>query len=119
MDLELSGKIAIVTGSTKGLGLAIADALLQEGCHVTICARGEAGLADAVEKLRTLPGGAERILAVQADLSTEKGVADVILRTVDTFGGLDILVNNVGLAKGSDIVSTRDSEWQEAFDQTQ
>ena len=118
MDLELSDKIAIVTGSTKGLGLAIAASLLQEGCRVTICARGEAGLADAVEKLRALPGGTERILAVQADLSTEKGVADVILRTVDTFGGLDILVNNVGLAKGSDIVHTTDTEWQEALDQT-
>ena len=118
MDLGLSDKIAIVTGSTKGLGLAIAASLVQEGCRVTICARGEAGIADAVEKLRTRPGGAERILAVQADLSTEKGVADVILRTVETFGGLDILVNNVGLAKGSDIVSTSDSEWQEAFDQT-
>ena len=118
MDLELADKTAIVTGSTKGLGLAIAASLVQEGCRVTICARGEAGLADAVEKLRTLPGGTERILAVQADLSTEKGVADVILRTVETFGGLDILVNNVGLAKGSDIVHTTDAEWHEALDQT-
>jgi len=118
VDLELADKTAIVTGSTKGLGLAIAASLVQEGCRVTICARGEAGLADAVEKLRTLPGGTERIMAVQADLSTEKGVADVILRTVETFGGLDILVNNVGLAKGSDIVHTTDAEWHEALDQT-
>jgi 3-oxoacyl-[acyl-carrier protein] reductase len=118
VDLELTNKVAIVTGSTKGLGFGIAQALIEEGCRVTICARGEAGLADAVEKLRTLPGGAERILAVQADLSTEKGAADVILRTVETFGGLDILVNNVGLARGSDIVHTTDGEWHEALDQT-
>jgi len=118
MDLGLAGKIAIVTGSTRGLGLAIATELVQEGCQVTICARGETGIADAVEHLRTLPGGAEQVLAVQADVSTDKGVADVILRTVETFGGLDILVNNVGLAKGSDIVNTTDVEWQEAFDQT-
>jgi 3-oxoacyl-[acyl-carrier protein] reductase len=118
MDLGLAGKVAIVTGSTRGLGLAIATALVEEGCHVTICARGEAGIADAVEHLRTLPGGTERVLAVQADVATDKGVADVILRTVETFGGLDILVNNVGLAKGSDIVNTTDAEWQEAFDQT-
>jgi 3-oxoacyl-[acyl-carrier protein] reductase len=118
VDLELTNKIAIVTGSTKGLGFGIAQALVEEGCRVTICARGETGLADAVEKLRTLPGGAERILAVQADLSTEKGAADVILRTVETFGGLDILVNNVGLARGSDIVHTTDGEWHEALDQT-
>jgi 3-oxoacyl-[acyl-carrier protein] reductase len=118
LDLELGGKTAIVTGSTKGLGFAIARALVEEGCRVTICARGEAGLGEAVAALRTIPGGSERVLAIQADLSTDKGVADVILRTVETFGGLDILVNNVGLGRGSDIVQTTDAEWQEAFDQT-
>jgi 3-oxoacyl-[acyl-carrier protein] reductase len=118
MDLGLAGKIAIVTGSTRGLGLAIATALVEEGCRVTICARGETGIAEAVEQLRTLPGGTERVLAVQADVATDKGVADVILRTVETFGGLDILVNNVGFARGSDIVDTSDLEWQEALDQT-
>ena len=118
MDLQLTDKIAVVTGSTRGLGFASAAALLAEGCHVTICARGETGLADATAKLRETPGGHQRVLAVQADVSTEKGVADVLFRTVETFGGLDILVNNVGLAKGSDIVGTTDAEWREAFDQT-
>ena len=118
MDLQLTGKIAIVTGSTKGLGLACATALVEEGCNVTICARGEEGLVDAVTKLRTIPGGEQRVLAVQADLATDKGVADVVIRTVDTFGGVDILINNVGLAKGAGIVDTSDAEWHEAFDQT-
>jgi 3-oxoacyl-[acyl-carrier protein] reductase len=118
VNLDLEGKIAIVTGSTRGLGLASATALLEEGCRVTVCARGEAGLVNAVARLRMLPGGEERLLAVQADLSTEKGVADVVIRTVETFGGLDILVNNVGLAKGAGIVETSDAEWHEAFDQT-
>ena len=57
-------------------------------------------------------------MAVQADLATDKGVADVVFRTTETFGGLDILVNNVALAKGSDIVGTSDAEWSEAIDQT-
>ena len=118
MDLQLTNKIAIVTGSTRGLGFATATALLEEGCNVTICARGEEGLAEAMAKLRAMPGGTERVLALQADVATEKGVADVILRTVETFGGLDILVNNVGLAKGGDIVQTQDAEWHEALDQT-
>ena len=118
MDLGIAGKIAIVTGSTRGLGFATVKALLAEGCHVTVCARGEEGLAAAVAELRGLPGGTERILAIQADLSTDKGVADVVMRTVETFGGLDILVNNVGLAKGTTITDTSDSDWQEAFDQT-
>ena len=118
MDLQLTGKIAIVTGSTRGLGLASARALLAEGCRVTICARGEEGLANATADLRGLPDAGSRLLAVQADLSTDKGVADVVLRTVETFGGLDILVNNIGLAKGAGITDTSDAEWQEAFDQT-
>src|SRR5262245_27899665 len=118
MNLDLEGKVAIVTGSSRGLGLGCAAALVEEGCCVTVCARGESGLLDAVTRLRALPGGEDRVLAVQADLATDKGVADVILRTVETFGGLDILVNNVGLAKGAGIVETTDAEWREALDQT-
>ncbi|HEY7284301.1 MAG TPA: SDR family oxidoreductase [Vicinamibacterales bacterium] len=118
MNLDLDGKIAIVTGSTRGLGFATAAALLQEGCSVTICARGEAGLAEATAKLRETEGAAARVMAIQADVSTEKGAADVVVRTVETFGGIDILVNNVGSARGGDIVETSDADWQEAFDQT-
>jgi 3-oxoacyl-[acyl-carrier protein] reductase len=119
MNLELANKIAIVTGSTRGLGFASAKALLAEGCNVTICARGEDGIAAAVAELRSIvPGSSGRLLAIQADVSTDKGVADVIMRTIETFGGLDILVNNVGLAKGGTIVDTTDGDWQEAFDQT-
>jgi 3-oxoacyl-[acyl-carrier protein] reductase len=118
LDLELTDKIAIVTGSTRGIGLATATALLKEGCKVTICARGEAGLSEAVAQFRTISGAEAQILAVQADLATDAGVADVVFRTVDRFGGLDILVNNVGLGRGAGIVETTDAEWQEAFDQT-
>jgi 3-oxoacyl-[acyl-carrier protein] reductase len=57
-------------------------------------------------------------MAVQADLATEKGVADVVMRTVEAFGGLDVLVNNVGLGRGTTITETSDAEWEEAFDQT-
>jgi 3-oxoacyl-[acyl-carrier protein] reductase len=58
------------------------------------------------------------VLAVTADLSTEICVSEVIARTVDTFGGVDILVNNVGLARGGTITDTTDGDWHEAFDQT-
>ncbi len=58
------------------------------------------------------------MLAVAADLATADGVEAVIARTVETFGGLDILVNNIGLAKGAGIVDTSDADWQAAFDQT-
>lgn len=118
MNLELTDKIAVVTGSTRGLGLASAQALLAEGCNVTICARGEERLAVAAAELTERCGGADRVLAVRADVSTDEGVGEVIARTVAKFGGLDILVNNVGLARGTTIVDTTDAEWREAFDQT-
>jgi 3-oxoacyl-[acyl-carrier protein] reductase len=120
MDLGLQGKIAIVTGSSKGLGLASARALVEEGCRVTICARGETALAEAAAGLTAAAGldGPARVLAVSADLATTEGVETVLARTVETFGGLDILVNNIGLAKGAGIVDTTDAEWQAAFDQT-
>ena len=106
MDLQLTDKIAIVTGSSRGLGLASARALVAEGARVCICARGEARLAEAA---REIEGDARKpglITTVQADVSTAAGVALVIERTVERFGGLDILVNNVGRAAGTDIVET-------------
>jgi 3-oxoacyl-[acyl-carrier protein] reductase len=118
MDLELSDKIAVVTGSSRGLGAASATALVHEGCRVTICARGEAQLAGAAAALGQLTKAADRVLPIVADVSTAAGVEKVIAETVRVFGGLDILVNNVGLARGSTIIETTDQEWQEAVDQT-
>jgi 3-oxoacyl-[acyl-carrier protein] reductase len=118
MDLQLQDRIAVVTGSSRGLGLASAAALVQEGCRVAICARGEGALAEAAKKLAGLAGAPDRVLPVRADVSTEEGVEAVVAATVRAFGGLDVLVNNVGLARGSTIVDTSDEEWREAFDQT-
>jgi len=75
-------------------------------------------LEAAAATLRGLAGGEDRVLAVQADVSTPEGVADVVDRTMTTFGRLDILVNNVGKAGGTDIVATTDEEWTSAIDQT-
>jgi len=114
MDLGLTGKVAIVTGSSRGLGLASAAALLKEGCRVTICARGEDRLMAAAAELN----GGSAVLPIVADVSTAEGVESVVGRTVDAFGGLDILVNNVGAARGAGIVDTSDAEWSEAFNHT-
>jgi len=117
MDLGLTDRIAIVTGSSRGLGLASARALVAEGCRVCICARGEESLAEAALEVESVAKKPGMVTAVQADVSTQAGVAFVIERTVDTFGGLDILVNNVGRAAGSDILGTSDAEWQAALDE--
>jgi 3-oxoacyl-[acyl-carrier protein] reductase len=118
MDLQLKDRIAIVTGSSRGLGLASARALVEEGCRVTICARGQARLDEAALELRAAAQAPDHVLPVAADVSTAADVERVIALTVERFGGLDILVNNVGLARGSTIVDTTDAEWQDALDQT-
>src|SRR5688572_18417927 len=118
MDLQLIDKVAIVTGSSRGLGFACATALVAEGCRVTICGRGEPGLSEAASALATLANGEDRILPVVADVSTSDGVDRVVGECVRRFGGLDILVNNVGAAGGTGIVDTSDADWQHAFDHT-
>ena len=123
MDLQLAGKAAIVTGSSRGLGLASARALAAEGCRVCMCARGQRRSSKrpptyGVSDPRTGTGVRPQIIAVAADLSTPEGAARVVDAAIEGFGAIDILVNNVATAKGADIVNTPDAEWQDAFDQT-
>jgi 3-oxoacyl-[acyl-carrier protein] reductase len=118
LDLGLTDKIAIVTGSSRGLGLASARALVAEGCRVCICARGSEQLAAAAVEVEASARKPNMVAAVQADVSTAAGVDRVIEHTIETFGGLDILVNNVGKAGGAGLLDTSDAEWQAAFDET-
>ena len=118
MDLGLAGKVAIVTGGSRGLGLGAATALVAEGAHVVICARGEDALEQAAAGLQTSAVSGARVVIAAADVSTEDGVREVIDAAINAFGRIDVLVNNVGLAKGADIEATTDADWQEAFDQT-
>ena len=118
MDLGLTDKVAVVTGSSRGLGLATARALVAEGCRVCVCARGAEQLAEAALEVEAAAKRPNMVKAVQADVSTLAGIELVIATTVETFGGLDVLVNNVGRAAGSDLLGTTDAEWQAAFDET-
>jgi 3-oxoacyl-[acyl-carrier protein] reductase len=118
MDLGLTDKVAIVTGSSRGLGLASARALAAEGCRVCLCARTESRLAEAAREVGAIAGRGDRVLSVTADVSRPNDIARVVDQAVATFGGLDILVNNVGLARGAGVLDTSDAEWQEAIDQT-
>jgi 3-oxoacyl-[acyl-carrier protein] reductase len=118
VDLQLTDKVAIVTGSSRGLGLASAKALGAEGCRVTLCGRTGSTLHAAAQDLAVIAGGPERVLAVQADVSHQEDVQRLVDDTVARFGGVDILVNNVGLARGGDLLTTSDDQWREAIDQT-
>jgi 3-oxoacyl-[acyl-carrier protein] reductase len=82
-----------------------------------ICARGADALEQAAAELRAL-AQPQSIIAVQADLTTPDGAGKVVTATVQAWGGVDILANNVGAAKGNEIADTPDEVWEEAFDQT-
>src|SRR4029450_5947198 len=90
MDLGLTGKRAIVTGSTKGIGRAIADTLLDEGASVAICARDADGVSAAVEQL----GGRGAVWGKPVDVGGSESVGAFIAGAIDQLGGLDIYVHN-------------------------
>jgi 3-oxoacyl-[acyl-carrier protein] reductase len=114
MDLGLRGRVAIVTGSSRGIGRAIASALADEGTRLVLNARGADALNAVAQDLTTR--GAE-VLPVVADVTTPEGCQLVFDRTLEHFGSADILVNNVG-GGGSPSVNAPDSEWQAAIDLT-
>lgn len=118
MDLGLTDKVAVITGSSRGIGLACARSLVAEGCRVCLCARGAEQLAEAALEVEAVAKRPGMIATFQADVSTPAGIELVITGAVDRFGGLDVLVNNVGRAAGSDLLGTTDAEWQAAFDET-
>ncbi|HZP45867.1 MAG TPA: SDR family NAD(P)-dependent oxidoreductase, partial [Candidatus Binataceae bacterium] len=94
MNLELDGKVAIITGGSKGIGRAAALGFLNEGASVLICARGR----DSLDETVAAAGHAarERIEAITADLTDGNAIPRIVARCVERFGRLDILVNNAG-----------------------
>jgi 3-oxoacyl-[acyl-carrier protein] reductase len=118
MDLQLHDKVAIVTGSSRGLGLAGATALAAEGALVVVSGRDPARLEAARSQVAAAAGGDARVLAVPVDLSTADGPGLLVEQAAAHFGGVDVLVNNVGMAKGAGLVDTPDAAWQEAIDFT-
>jgi NAD(P)-dependent dehydrogenase (short-subunit alcohol dehydrogenase family) len=111
MNLGLSGKLAVVTGSTAGIGLAIASTLAQEGARVYINGRTQARVDSAVEKLRMNNRGAE-FNGVAADLGTAAGV-DTFLKAVPV---ADVLINNLGIFEVKPFLEIPDDDWQRFFD---
>src|SRR5215213_9678708 len=109
MELGLEGKVALVTGASKGIGRAVADALAAEGCRVVLCARGEEELEAAAEEIRAAGGDAH---AVAADMSEANEVERVAQETVSRFGTVDVLVNNAGgIGSPSSFEEISDEEW--------
>src|SRR5262249_54833094 len=109
MDLGLKGKVAIVTGASRGIGRAIAEELANEGAHVSITARGETGLEAAAAELRRHGG---TVVATVADVARAEDTGRVVEATLRAAGRIDILVNNAAdIAVGRGVASS-DDEWR-------
>jgi 3-oxoacyl-[acyl-carrier protein] reductase len=114
MDLMLGDKVALVSGSSKGIGYHIAKGLLTEGCDVVINGRDEDSLAKASVMIDEQETG--RVAAFHGDV-TQAGAAEGFVETaLDAFGRVDILVNNVGGSNPKSLLETTDADWQEAFE---
>lgn len=107
VDLGLTGKVALVTAATRGIGLAIARALAAEGCRVAVAARTEAD----VERVAVELGGA----GVACDLTTKEGCRTAVAETGRRLGPIEILVNNLGLRAGSSWADTSTAELESAM----
>ena len=111
MNLGLQGKLAVVSGSTAGIGFAIAAALAQEGARVVINGRTEARVTTAVEKIRQRMKGAE-LIGVAADLGTAAGVSAFVKQVPEA----DILVNNLGIFEVKPFLEIPDADWLRFFE---
>jgi 3-oxoacyl-[acyl-carrier protein] reductase len=112
MELGLHGKVALVTGGSRGIGKATVLDLAAEGCKVAFSARGMEALRATATAVTNL--GAEG-LPVQADMTKMEDIERLVYETVTTFGGVDVLVNNVGGSRGGQTWDTTDEEWAEVL----
>ncbi|MCB1495639.1 MAG: SDR family oxidoreductase [Bauldia sp.] len=113
MDLGLSGKVAVITGGSVGIGLAIAKGLATEGARVVIAARNEERLAAARAEIAAAGG---EVVTLIADVATAEGCDKVIATTTEAFGGADILINNAGTGSNETIMEAPDDKWQFYWD---
>lgn len=112
MDLGFKNKVALVTGASRGIGRAIAQALAQEGARVSICARTPDVLERGAAELRA---AGHEVFSMSADVTDEAQAAQWVRATAAHWGGIDVLINNAGGAVVGTLAGLPDSAWQESF----
>jgi 3-oxoacyl-[acyl-carrier protein] reductase len=109
MNLNLTGKVAIITGASRGIGRAIAETLAEEGMRLVVAARS----GELLQQLAAShPGG---VVTLAADLRDEKAPANLVAMAVEKFGGVDLLVNNAGATKRGDFLQLTEEDWRDGF----
>src|SRR5580692_1009786 len=114
MNLGLTNKVAMVAGASRGLGYAVARALAEEGAQVSIASRDAAAVAAAGKRIEEETGA--RVLAVAADVSSAHAIEEWHRKTLERFGGIDLLFTNSGGPPPGSALGFDDAAWQKAFD---
>jgi 3-oxoacyl-[acyl-carrier protein] reductase len=114
MSTEFKGKVAAITGATRGIGCSIAEALLREGASVFICGRSESSLKDALASLCG-ESARDRLDGMTADVSRYDDCRRFVARAAERFGGLDILVNNAGIGIMKPVAELSPEEWDQTL----
>ena len=115
MELGIGGRVAMVAAASKGLGRAVAEALVREGCRVSICSRSEESLAPARSALESAGG---EVLAVACDVSRADDLRRWFDATVAKFGQVDILVTNTGGPPAAKFQALTEEQWRDGIDST-
>ena len=110
--MKLKGKVAIITGSSRGIGKAIALEFAREGCAVVINSRSFARANEVAQEIVKNGGGA---LGVEADVTQSSSVSTMVQRAVETFGKIDILVNNAGMSMTVRAIELKEEDWDKAL----
>jgi NAD(P)-dependent dehydrogenase (short-subunit alcohol dehydrogenase family) len=114
MDLQLDGKIAVITGASSGIGRAVAEGLAREGVDVALCARDETTLSTVADDIQDTHD--VEALAVPADVTDPTALDRLVESVTSTFGGTDLLINNAGVGTNETILDAPDEKWQYHWD---
>ncbi len=114
MDLDLEDKIAVITGGSTGIGLAVAEGLAEEGVHLLLCARNEDRVVETAKSIESKFG--VRTVGFKADVSKAQDIDALVAKVKEVFGGADILINNAGIGSNETVMKAPDEKWQYYWD---
>lgn len=114
MDLQLKDKIAVITGGSVGIGLAVAKGLAEEGVHLVLCARNQTRLDEEAMAISDQFG--VEVTGIKADVSKTEDLEELVRQISEKYDGIDILINNAGVGSNEKIMDAPDDKWQYYWD---